>query len=49
MAANFLTTILPGLLCAWELLTVWHASHSLADVLADVPALDGTLTLTIMF
>ena len=39
------TTILPGLLCAAELIAVWVRTHSVSDLLADVPAIDGTAVL----
>ena len=40
-----ITTILPGLLCAAELIAVWVRTHSASDLLADVPAIDGALAL----
>lgn len=49
MTATLTATILPGLLCAAELFTVWARTHRAAAVLADVPALDGTLALVTLF
>lgn len=47
--ATATATLLPGLLCAFELFAVWARTHRVAEVLADVPALDGTLALVTLF